>query len=311
MANIREEELKKLLVSADFKEESYGNLPIQELIILKNSAAIMKTKNPENEKIGIFFEKREEFFLHTILRRMQKLEAMFCAFSKATNLPYVYCDPDTCNDQIWLFTEERFAQKQAATQREKHIELVIVKLENKQFLNFLVGLYPMGVNAFVLDRGVNSVEVDLEKLVKKPDLEAVPVEKRPLQNPELILTGCYFAQERQLPEEDRDKEALRDLEEEMIVNFHRGKVIVPVQVPEGAEKVEPKDMKIPFMKLSNGDVYQPVCADAAEFQRFNRKKQFRPIVIDSSKVKGMMGEQLKGVMLNPATLRLLIPKQRL
>ena len=97
----------------------------------------------------------------------------------------------------------------------------------------------------------------------------------------------------------------------MIVNFHRGKVIVPVQVPEGVEKVEPKDMKIPFMKLSNGDVYQPVCADAAEFQRFNRNKQFRPIVIDSSKVKGMMGEQLKGVMLNPATLRLLIPKQRL
>ena len=49
MANINEEELKKLLVSADFKEESYGNLPIQEMIILKNSAAIMKTKTPEQE----------------------------------------------------------------------------------------------------------------------------------------------------------------------------------------------------------------------------------------------------------------------
>lgn len=64
MANINEEELKKLLVSADFKEESYGNLPIQEMIILKNSAAIMKTKNPEQEKVGVFFEKRESFFLH-------------------------------------------------------------------------------------------------------------------------------------------------------------------------------------------------------------------------------------------------------
>ena len=37
---------------------------------------------------------------------------------------------------------------------------------------------------------------------------------------------------------------------------------------------------------------------------------FKAIAVDSSKVKGMMGEQIKGVMLNPVTLRLLIPKQR-
>ena len=298
MANINEEELKKLLVSADFKEESYGNLPIQELIILKNSAAIMKTKNPEQEKVGVFFEKRESFFLHMILRRIQKMETLFCVFSKATNLPYVYCDPDSCNDQIWLFTEERFAQKLAMVQRQKHVELIVVKMENKQFLTFLTGLFAMGVNAFVLDKGVNAVEIELEQLVKKPDFEAIPPEKRPLQNPQLLLTGCYFAQERQMPEE------------EMIVNFHRGKVLVPVQVPEGAEKVEPKDMKIPFIKLNNGDIYQPVCADASEFQRFNKNKMFKAIAVDSSKVKGMMGEQIKGVMLNPVTLRLLIPKQR-
>ena len=201
MANINEEELKKLLVSADFKEESYGNLPIQELIILKNSAAIMKTKNPEQEKVGVFFEKRESFFLHMILRRIQKMETLFCVFSKATNLPYVYCDPDSCNDQIWLFTEERFAQKLAMVQRQKHVELIVVKMENKQFLTFLTGLFAMGVNAFVLDKGVNAVEIELEQLVKKPDFDAIPPEKRPLQNPQLLLTGCYFAQERQMPEE--------------------------------------------------------------------------------------------------------------
>ena len=157
---------------------------------------------------------------------------------------------------------------------------------------------------------MNAVEIELEQLVKKPDFEAIPPEKRPLQNPQLLLTGCYFAQERQMPEEERDKEALHDLEEEMIVNFHRGKVLVPVQVPEGAEKVEPKDMKIPFIKLNNGDIYQPVCADASEFQRFNKNKMFKAIAVDSSKVKGMMGEQIKGVMLNPVTLRQKKKKQR-
>ena len=187
----------------------------------------------------------------------------------------------------------------------------MVKMENKQFLTFLTGLFAMGVNAFVLDKGVNAVEIELEQLVKKPDFDAIPPEKRPLQNPQLLLTGCYFAQERQMPEEERDKEALHDLEEEMIVNFHRGKVLVPVQVPEGAEKVEPKDMKIPFIKLNNGDILPAgMCRCFGIPERFNKNKMFKAIAVDSSKVKGMMGEQIKGVMLNPVTLRLLIPKQR-
>ena len=45
-------------------------------------------------------------------------------------------------------------------------------------------------------------------------------------------------------------------------------------------------------------------------QDYHKNKMFKAIAVDSSKVKGMMGEQIKGVMLNPVTLRLLIPKQR-
>lgn len=311
LAKEKEEELKKLLVSSDFKEESYGKLSVQEMIILKNSAQTMKIKNVTQEKAQYFFEKREEFFEHLVLRRMQKMETIFCVFAKVTNLPYIYCDPESCNDQVWLFSEERYAQKLVMIERQNKRELVVVKLENKQFLSFFTGLYTMGVNAFVMDKGMNSVEIDLEKLVRKPDLSKLPEEKRPLQNPELLLTGVYFAQERNLPEEMRNMQVLRDLEEEMIVNLRRGKVMIPVQIPERAEKVEPKDMKIPFLKMKNGDVFQPVCIDPSEFQRFNRNQGFRAIVVDCERLKAMLGPQVKGIMLNPVTLKLAVPRARL
>lgn len=313
MAKINEEELKKLLISTDFKEESYQELPIQTVIILKNSAAVMKTKTQgeEKDKAALFFEKRESFFLHLILRRIQKLETLYCTFSKATNLPYVFCDPESANDQVWFFSDEHFAQKQVMVSRQEHIELVLVKLENKQFLNFFTSLFTMGVNAFVLDKGANAVEIELNQLVRRPDLSKVPEAKRPLENQELTLTGMYFAQERNKPEEERDKQALHDFEEEMIVNLKRNRVIVPVQMPEEPqEKVEAKDLKIPFLKLQNGDIYLPLCGDMAEFQRFNQKKQLKAIIVESSKLGSMMGENIKGVMLNPVTLRLLIPKKR-
>lgn len=311
MANEREEALKKLLVSNDFKEESYGEVPVQDLIILKNSAASMKEKNAESEQAALFFEKREEFFMHVILKRLQKMETMYCIITKATNLPFVHCDEETCNDQVWIFSDERFAKKAAFQEMQNKREVLVAKIENSQFLTFYTSLFSLGINELLLDKGANAVAFDLDKLVRKPDLSALPVEKRPVENPELVLTGVYFAQERALPEDMRNQESLKDLQEELIANVRRGKILLPVQAPEDGGAFDPKNMRLPLMKMKNGDSYQPVFSDAGEFQRFNREKKFHAIAIDSDKLKRMMKEEIKGIMLNPTTLRLVIPKQSL
>ncbi len=314
MTNTKQEELKKLLVSADFKEESYESVPTQELIILKNSAMSMKEKNVKVQQAALFFTKREEFFYHLVLRRLQKIEVIYTLFTKATNLPYVYCDPDTCNDQVWIFSEESFAKKSALKEMQNKRELLVVKLENKQFLSFYMSLYAMGVNELLLDGCVNKLAVERETLVRKPEYSKLPPEKQPVSNPELQLTAIYFAQERNMPEESRDNGNLRDLEEEMLVNLHRGKLLMPVQVPEeSGEKVQVQDMKLPLLKLPNGNAYHPICTDPNEFQKFNRKNEFRAITVDCAKLNQMIGknEEVKGIILNPASVRLAVPKEKL
>ncbi|MDO4344941.1 MAG: SseB family protein [Eubacteriales bacterium] len=310
MTNTKQEELKKLLASGDFKADNYERLSMQEVIILKNSAKAMKEKNIRTPQAAQFFAKREEFFNRLVLQRLQKLETIYVLLTKATNLPYVYCDPDTCNDQVWMFSEESFARKAAMLEMQKKRELIVGKMENKQFLSFYMSLYAMGVNELLIDRGVNTLAVELETLVKKPDYSNMPKEKRPVMNPELLLTAVYFAQERNMPEDVRDTEQMKEFEEEMMVNLQRGTLMMPVMVPEGQEKITAKDMKLPYLKLSNGDMYQPVCTDPSEFQRFNREKKFRAITVDCGKLRTLLPKEAKGILLNPATVRLVIPREK-
>lgn len=315
MTTEKQEELKKLLASADFKEDSYSHLPMQEIIILKNSAKAVKENNKNEEKARLFFQKREEFFNHLILRQLQNRESIYVLFSKATNLPYVYCDPESCNDQVWMYSDENIAKASAAQKnKEDKTELFLVKMENKQFLGFYMSLYAMGVNEILLDRGANTLGVELETLVKKPNYENIPEEKRPVMNPELVLTGCYFIQELRRPVENSEKEGMRDLEEEMIVNFKRGRFILPVQLPEAGEngeKPQAKDIRLTFLKMPNGDVYQPVCSDPTEFQKFNKEKKFQGIAVDYQRLCKMLIPDAKGLVLNPVTLRLAIPKDKI
>ena len=38
------------------------------------------------------------------IKALKTNEALFVAYSRATNLPYVTCDEESFNDQAWIFT---------------------------------------------------------------------------------------------------------------------------------------------------------------------------------------------------------------
>ncbi len=48
----------------------------------------------------------------------------------------------------------------------------------------------------------------------------------------------------------------------MLANMRKGTFIVPVQ----------DDKQVPLMKLSDENMFQPVCSDIGEFNKFNRDK---------------------------------------
>lgn len=319
MTEERQQELKKLLVSNDFQVEKYKELDMQEIIILCQTGRSLMEQNKEDENAFKFFETKSKFLYNVVLEKLKVLDEMFVLFSKGTNMPYIHCDEETFNDQIFIFSREQFAQREAAKLNEEKNPVQIIKFNKDQFLGFYINLFPMGANAVVIDRGVNSLEIQLEELCKKPDYTNAPKEKIPVLNPELQLTALYFMQELRRPVEKEEKQGLRELEEEMLVNIRRGNYLVPIQFQELKEgEEEPKELTrdnknimVPFVKYENGDVYQPVFTDPGEFHKFNKEKKFRAIAMPFQNLNKVVVEQAKGIVLNPMGFNLLLVKGQL
>ena len=129
------------------------------------------------------------------IKKIQQMEAFYVLFSRGTNNPFIICDPETYNDQVWVFEDSKDLEEKAKPYMETKNPVASIKVENKSFLNFYSTLFTLGVNEVVFVEKDKTTPFDLEEIVKKPDFSQLPENQRPLFNPQLQLTGIYFMQE--------------------------------------------------------------------------------------------------------------------
>ena len=192
---------------------------------------------------------------------------------------------------------EKFAQKLA----EQQIPVGIAKVDRKSLLLFYTSLYTMGVNAIQVHVGEEQKMIQLTEFVRRKDPEESKNGKVWVENPELHLTMLYYMQDlRRQPNQEITPE-LNDLQEEIGAHFTKGRYIVPL--PEEGNG-------IPLVKLKSGDIFQPIFTDVIEFQRFNREKKFRPVVVDALKLAQVLPEEAKGIVLNPLGVNMPLTVQK-
>ena len=143
----------------------------------------------------------------------------------------------------------------------------------------------------------SEARVELQELVKRPDTQNLPEGKIWVENPQLHLTALYFMQEMRRQETTELTEELRELQEEILVNYGRGKFIVAVHEQNG----------MPLLKQKNGDAYQPIFTDILEFRKFNKEAQFRSMAIDAKNIPKMLMKESKGVVINPFGVNVQLP----
>ena len=76
------------------------------------------------------------------MKKFQSMEIIYVTFSQITKLPYVECDPETFDDQVYMFTEEEAAKEFAKSYVEKNTPLLTVKVLRKQMPNFYMASTP-------------------------------------------------------------------------------------------------------------------------------------------------------------------------
>ena len=215
---------------------------------------------------------------------------LYVIMSGATRLPFVFCDEETFDDEIFLYYRADDAKEKAKELRGKRYASAVVKLEDKQLLAFYTSLYTMGVNCLAVNSGTDTeISIQLSDLVIRRKPEELPEGKRPVENPALHLTAIYFMQEMRRQAEPQPTEELNKLQEELLAHYGKGTFVAAVR----------EDGQVPILKQKDGSIYQPLFTDMLEFQKFARGEKMKMAVIPAAKIPEILVGEAKGVVINP------------
>ena len=205
------------------------------------------------------------------VKELQARETVFVAYSQATKLPYVTCGEETYNDQVWFFAEEETLKEYGKKKLEDKILLMGMRYEKKDFPRMYGLLFSIGVNSVIWNNGADEIEIDLEKIVRKPDLSQMEPAKRPL-----------------------------------IANLKKSHFLVAME----RDEENPKKINIPYLKNKEGQILQPVFSDVMEFEKFAKGKKLRLAKIPFNKLPEILINQAEAMVFNPMGFNLILNKEQ-
>ena len=225
-----------------------------------------------------------------VLAHLPIAKELFVIISLHTKMPFVFCDPETFDDEVLLYKTEKEAQKGGKLLLAQKDPVNIAKLENRHLLSFYSNLFTMGVNALAVNKGLeDEIHLQLGELVKRPDMDNLPDGKKWVENPQFHLTALYFMQQMRKDPKQQMTEEMKEMQEELLVDLQRGKFLVAVEPDKG----------LPVLKQKDGSVFQPIFTDPDEFRKFNRENKYRTAVIEYAKIPDILAPEAKGVIVNP------------
>ena len=246
-----------------------------------------------------------------MIRGIITRESMIAAYCAYTNMPYVICNPDTYDDEVYIFETKELLQDFAKKQAEDKILLRGVQFMNKDFLKFYSSLFTMGVNMLVFVNATGEFRIALNKLVREPDFSKMKV--KPVVNPSLVLTGMYYIQEARRPVSKEEKD-LKELNEEFVNDLAKSRLLVSVILKEGEEtdieKLKNNQYQLPILKDKSGNVMFPVFTDGNELQRFTRgDKKFKALAMPLAALEKIIPPTCSGFILNPVGFNFPLKKE--
>ena len=238
------------------------------------------------------------------LEKLKTAEAVYVLLSRITNLPYVECDPETYDDQIFLFYSEENARKGADRFLKEKAPLQIIKVEKKSFLMFYTSLYPMGVNCIVVDDGAPMrIAIQLEELVRRVSPDQLPKGQILVENPQFHLTAIYYIQKVRNNQAGRWKKEAEELHEEMLAHYREGYYI----------SAKSENGSMPLLRKKDGLVLQPLFTDLqefAKFQRANKGMKLQNFIVSEKNFLKFLVKEASGIVINPFGISLVLQVKR-
>lgn len=235
-----------------------------------------------------------------VLLKLRNAEALYVLMSDFTRMPFVDCDKETFDDEVFVYFKEEDAKKEAERRTQEGNKVHIAKFIHKFLLPFYTSLYPMGVNCIAVNKGMRGeMALQLTELIVRNEKEAKKQGRMIIENPELHLTALYFMQKLRAQGKAEITEELRELNEEMMAHYMRGKYIIGV-----TEK-----NTVPVLKQKDGKALQPIFTDMQEFMKFqsvNKTERLKTAVVEAEKIQELAAKEVFGIAVNPFGVNLVL-----
>ena len=257
---------------------------------------------------------------NVVIEKINNFEQMFVLFSTFTHHPFIVCDEETFDDQVYVFTSEEMMQAFAKHFTTDKYHLRGVEVKKEMIPAFFQSLYLLGVNAVMVQDEGAPVRVQLSELAEKPDVDALRRTLIPQANPELQLTGIYFMQElmRPLDRNIEEKKHLQSLEADMAHYLLKSRFVVTFDVTAVQGRWDPtkndENVKVPLVKTKRGDIYQPIYSDFSEmqsFNRFNKDVRLEMTAVPYERLTDFLVNDSKGFVFNPGGFNLILTREQI
>jgi len=266
----------------------------------KNTMANLQKAKADSKNTKVDAKTAADLKKEAVMRTLITAPEIFALMSFCTKLPFVMCDPETYDDEVFLYRKEEDVKREGQKFLDKKIPLQIVKVENKDFLNFYMNLFTMGVNCIVLNGFMkDEYKLQLADLVKKPGSNPQKGQIW-IENPSLHLTTIYFMQEIRRQKFETLPDELKEMQDEILADFEKGTFLAALQADNG----------IPLLKQKNGDTFQPIFTDIFEFRKFDRENKFKVIPVRAGKLPEILAKEALGVVVNPMGINLQLPMMK-
>lgn len=232
-----------------------------------------------------------------LIKKLVGVENLFVLVSLRTKLPFAVCDSETFDDEILVFDKPEYVHPVLTRLKEEGNPIDVGVISQKDRLNFFASLCTMGVNCIVFN-GYSDVEerVQLDRVVRTPKGKT-PDGQPWIENPALYLTGVYFMQAVARNVKKEETSELTEMREEIVAHYSNGNFLI----------VFNEHGQLPIMKFPNGDAYQPIFTDMFEAAKFKSDQPFKLGAVSAVKIPGLLAQEAKGIVVNPATICLQLP----
>ncbi|WP_157334828.1 enhanced serine sensitivity protein SseB C-terminal domain-containing protein [Paenibacillus lutrae] len=309
MNQARAEELVGTFLRNDnLDEDAYKGVEIQEMIFLIHHAKGLVTSEPVRSE---WLNTRIQELNHRIKEKVKEAEALYIAFDKQTNYPYV-----DEGGRVWLFSKEEYAASAADYFLQQFVLLEMRKISGEEIMKTIGLLHIMGLPTILIDNGVYYIEVNRDELMPPMDWSGTPEIQIPVTNPSLQQAMILFFQTMNVRLHTAGKQQrLQSLEARMLDEIIRARYLLPIQLveqePSATDKQGRKTLRqgdrivTAVLDGDNDSKWLPVFTDWYEFEKVYDKELWDSNVAAYEDLLAISGG-MTGIVINPQGLGLRI-----